>query len=84
VWAFDKAGRKGLPQLPELLLNRGTRVSRAHLELGDILLFYDASHAGIYLGHGRFIHAASALRGIRIDQLAGYYERHFSGAVRIS
>jgi cell wall-associated NlpC family hydrolase len=47
------------------------------------VFFDDAGDAGIYLGHGRFIHASSALCGFRIDRLAAYYERHLSGAVRI-
>jgi cell wall-associated NlpC family hydrolase len=83
VWAFGKAGRKGLPHLPQLLRTKGAPVSRENLERGDVVFFDDAGYAGIYLGHGRFIHASSALRGIRIDRLAGYYEHHLSGAVRI-
>jgi cell wall-associated NlpC family hydrolase len=84
AWAFGKAGRKGLPHVCELLRTKGAQVSRANLERGDVVFFDDASHAGLYLGRGRFIHASSALRGIRIDGLAGYYDHHFSGAVRIA
>jgi cell wall-associated NlpC family hydrolase len=53
VWAFGKAGRKGLPHLPELLRMKGAPVSRANLERGDVVFFDDAGYAGIYLGHGR-------------------------------
>jgi cell wall-associated NlpC family hydrolase len=84
VWAFGKAGRGGLPHASPLLIEHGTRVAPTHLERGDVVLFYGASHAGIYLGHGEFIHASNPARGVRIDSLAGYYRNHLTGAVRIS
>jgi peptidoglycan DL-endopeptidase CwlO len=83
VWAFDKAGRRGLPHSTEMLSGRGTPIARTQLERGDLVFFNKASHVGIYIGHGEFVHAKATGLGVRIAHLTGYYERYFSGAVRI-
>jgi cell wall-associated NlpC family hydrolase len=57
-----------------------------HLRQGDILAFGSAgysSHVGIYIGHGRFIHAVGAGKGVQIGWLHGpHAHRGFLGAVR--
>lgn len=56
---------------------------------GD-LLFFDQegkknSHAGIYLGDGKFVHAPSSGKRVRIDRLdAEYWRRHLSEVRRVS
>ena len=58
------------------------------LRPGD-LLFFDqegkkASHVGIYLGDGRFIHAPSTGGRVRTDSLgADFWKKHFVEARRI-
>ena len=56
------------------------------LRKGDILAFgsgNSSSHVGIYIGHGRFIHAVGAGKGVRIGWLHGSHaHRGFLGAVR--
>jgi cell wall-associated NlpC family hydrolase len=43
---------------------------------------FGASHVGIYVGNGNFVHA-SASRGVRVDSLGdGYYSSRFLGARR--
>lgn len=55
---------------------------------GD-LLFFDQegkknSHAGIYLGNGKFVHAPSSGKRVRIDRLdADYWRRHLSEVRRV-
>jgi cell wall-associated NlpC family hydrolase len=58
------------------------------LRPGDLVFFkntYKAgiSHVGIYIGEGRFIHAASTRTGVRVDTLdKPYYVNHYAGARR--
>ena len=58
------------------------------LRPGD-LVFFDqegrkASHVGIYLGDGRFVHAPSSGGRVRTDALdADYWNRHFVEGRRI-
>jgi cell wall-associated NlpC family hydrolase len=57
-------------------LTRGHRVARRFLRPGDLVFFYDASHVGIYVGHGRFIDAPHTGARVRISTMreySGYY-----------
>jgi cell wall-associated NlpC family hydrolase len=83
VWAFDKAGHRGLPHSTQALSTRGTPIARTRLERGDLVFFDNAAHVGMYIGHGEFVHAKATGLGVRIGRLTGSYERYFSGAVRI-
>jgi len=59
----------------------GVAVSKANLQQGDIILFSDKSgsnyitHVGIYIGGGKFIHAANSRKGVIISNVdgAGFY-----------
>jgi cell wall-associated NlpC family hydrolase len=63
-------------------------VSVRSLREGD-LLFFDQegkkkSHVGIYLGHGRFIHAPSSGGKVRTDSInAEFWKKHFVEARRV-
>lgn len=66
--------------------------STSALKAGDLVFFCDpsrslgkaCSHAGIYIGGGRFIHASSANSGVIISGLtSGYYNSYFVGGMRI-
>lgn len=59
------------------------RVSLNSLKPGDLIVFYSgASHIGIYIGDGKFVHAPNKNRPVSTDKLAGYYRSHAIGAVR--
>jgi cell wall-associated NlpC family hydrolase len=64
-------------------LLRGRRVGRRQMEPGDLVFFDGAGHVGIYVGHGRFIHAPHTGTVVRISTMAGWYSARFTGARRI-
>jgi len=59
------------------------------LRSGDLVFFATAggrrvSHAGIYVGEGRFVHAPSSGGTVRLDSLAdGYWRGSYLGARRV-
>lgn len=76
-----------LPRTADEQFKLGKSAKTAELEEGDLVFFetYErgASHCGIYLGGGKFIHA-SASKGVRIDELAGdYWKAHYYGGKHI-
>lgn len=86
-WSFARAGL-ALPHGTDHLLRLSRPVSLGQLRRGD-LLFFDqqgrkASHVGIYLGDGRFVHAPSTGRHVYISELTDpYWRRHLSSARRL-
>ncbi len=67
----------------------GLPIPVQNMEPGDLVFFkntykHGISHVGIYAGQGKFIHAANAHKGVRMDLLnAPYYWSHFAGARRV-
>ena len=54
----------------------GQPVVREQVRTGDLVLFSSggsASHAGVYVGAGRFVHAPSTGGSVRLDRLDGPY-----------
>ncbi len=70
-------------------LSNGTSVSKSELQPGDLVFFkYNtskaASHVGIYIGGGQFIHASTNTYTVKIDDLTrGHYANVYVGARRI-
>jgi len=62
---------------------RGRHVGRWAMRPGDLVFFDGAGHVGIYVGHGRFIHAPHTGTVVRIQTMAGWYSSRFDGARRI-
>jgi cell wall-associated NlpC family hydrolase len=76
-----------LPREIEGLRRVGTPVARDDLRKGDLVFFNEdggtSFDVGIYLGDGRFVHAPSAGRKVRIDALdAPLWQARYSGARR--
>ncbi|HEY5433762.1 MAG TPA: NlpC/P60 family protein, partial [Candidatus Limnocylindrales bacterium] len=45
------------------------RASRSNPQVGDVVIYGNGSHAGIYIGNGRVISALNPRQGIRITRL---------------
>ena len=61
----------------------GQHVPRRSLRPGDIV-FFGLGHVGIWVGHGRFIHAPQTGDVVSVERLDhGWYAASYSGAVRL-
>lgn len=69
-------------------LQAGPRITQDSLQPGDLVFFentytWGLSHVGIYIGGGRFIHAASEWQGVRVNALSdAYWSARYFGASR--
>jgi peptidoglycan DL-endopeptidase CwlO len=72
-----------LPHSSYAMYGMGTPVSISELQPGDLVFFTGASHMGIYIGGGQFIHAPHTGDVVKISSLSGYYSSNFAGARRI-
>jgi peptidoglycan endopeptidase LytE len=77
-----------LPRTSYEQWNTGAPVDRAALMPGDLVFFNTdgtgASHVGIYIGDGEFVHPAASAQRVVIDRLdAPYYLLHYLGARRV-
>jgi cell wall-associated NlpC family hydrolase len=71
-------------------LDNGVSVSRDELQPGDLVMFKKgsggtrASHVGLYIGNGKFVHASTSRVGVIVSSLSeAYYTTGFVGARRI-
>jgi len=62
---------------------RGRQVGRWAMKPGDLVFFDGEGHVGIYVGHGRFIHAPHTGTVVRISTMSGWYASRFDGARRL-
>ena len=80
-----------LPRTAWAQSKKGTSIDIDHLQKGDLLFFLTdkkrgipVTHVGIYIGEGKFIHAASKKKGIIISPLTyGSYAKCFVSAKRV-
>ena len=78
-----------LPRTATEQYYHGTPIPTEQLQPGDLVFFKGTyksgiSHVGIYAGAGKFIHAANAHKGVRMDNLGdSYYQAHYAGARRV-
>lgn len=73
----------------EMSALRVPRIARRQLVSGDLVFFATdgggkVSHAGIYVGEGRFVHAPSSGGTVRLDRLDdGYWQPRYLDARRV-
>ncbi|BAU26802.1 cell wall-associated NlpC family hydrolase [Aneurinibacillus soli] len=79
-----------LPRTASGMYEKGTPVSRSSLRTGDLVFFKTSrsggiSHAGMYIGNGKFVHSASS-SGVSISSLNDkyYWANRYAGARRVN
>jgi peptidoglycan DL-endopeptidase CwlO len=82
MYVFAQIG-VSLPHSSYAQFNMGSAVSLDQLQPGDLVFFTGASHVGIYIGGGQFIHAPHTGDVVKISSLSGYYASAFIGGRRV-
>jgi cell wall-associated NlpC family hydrolase len=82
MYVFAQIG-VSLPHSSYAQAGMGSPVSISQLQPGDLVFFTGASHVGIYIGGGQFIHAPHTGDVVKISSLSGYYTSAFYTARRI-
>ncbi len=78
-----------LPRTVREQVKIGATVRRADLIEGDLVFFktsgrWPVGHVGIYVGDGKFIHASTTAKRVRVDALTqDYFHWRFVGARRV-
>lgn len=88
-YVYRQAGLS-LPRSTREMVRIGApNVAREQLQSGDLVFFAtqgagQVSHAGIYVGQGRFVHAPSSGGTVRLDYLSqAYWQRSFLTGKRV-
>jgi cell wall-associated NlpC family hydrolase len=87
-YVYHEAMGLDLPRRALEMSRLGIRVARDQLRPGDLIFFNTlrrvASHVGIYIGDGRFVHAPTAGGTVRVESLeVPYWTTRFNAARRI-
>lgn len=87
-YVFEQVAGITLPRTVLAQSRVGKWIPRARLRRGDLVFFHTRrsrfSHVGIYIGHGRFVHAPRPGAEVEVSELGDpYWRRHFSGARRV-
>lgn len=89
-FVYNDAAGINLPRTTaQMLQMEGKHVRRSQLRSGDIVFFSTAghgrvSHAGIYVGEGRFVHAPSSGGTVRLDSVdSKYWNKAYLQAKRV-
>jgi cell wall-associated NlpC family hydrolase len=68
-WAYRGLGVT-VPHNSYALWSAGRHISRGHAKPGDVLVFSGLGHVGLYIGHGKMVHAPQTGRNVEIVTLA--------------
>ncbi len=85
-YSFARAGIS-LPRMADEQYYSGRKISINQLRPGDLVFFttYEpgASHCGIYIGNGNFIHAGTSTGVTVASAFTGYWGARYYGACRV-
>jgi cell wall-associated NlpC family hydrolase len=89
VYVYNKSAGIKLPRTIQQMSTQGRSVENQPPAPGDLVFFNTTgekySHAGIYVGQGRFVHAPSAGGTVRLDYITSpYWAAKFTEARRIA
>ena len=89
VYVYNKAVGIKLPRTIQQMSGQGNSIDGQSPAPGDLVFFNTTgekySHAGIYVGQGRFVHAPSAGGTVRLDYITSpYWAAKFTEARRIA
>jgi len=89
-YVYGDAAGISLPRSTrEMIVMRAPTVDAKALQSGDLVFFATSggsqvSHAGIYVGEGRFVHAPSTGGTVRLDYLSNsYWQKTYLNAKRV-
>jgi cell wall-associated NlpC family hydrolase len=89
VYVYNNSAGIKLPRTVQEMSRVGQNIQNAAPAPGDLVFFNTTgerySHAGIYVGHGRFVHAPSKGGTVRLDQInSPYWAARYTEARRIA
>jgi len=89
AYVFNKSSGIQLPRTIQQMSNAGRGIGQQAPAPGDLVFFNTTgerySHAGIYVGKGRFVHAPSAGGTVRLDRIdAPYWASRYTEARRVA
>ena len=89
VYVYSKSANIKLPRTIQEMSSKGQSVENQAPAPGDLVFFNTTgekySHAGIYVGQGRFVHAPSAGGTVRLEYITTpYWAARFTEARRLS
>lgn len=80
LYSYSNAGLT-MPRTSREQYRATAPIRRDQITPGDLVFFNtseDASHVGIYVGEGRFVHAPASNRAVRLERLDNsYYRQRF-------
>jgi len=88
-YVYSGAAGMSLPRTTRAMSTLGVNIARSALQPGDLLFFATSggrqvSHAAIYVGEGRFVHAPSSGGTVRLDNLSDrYWQKSYLSAKRV-
>jgi cell wall-associated NlpC family hydrolase len=89
AYVYNNAASIKLPRTVQEMSRAGQSIQNDAPAPGDLVFFNTTgerySHAGIYVGHGRFVHAPSKGGTVRLDQMTSpYWAARYTEARRIA
>lgn len=87
-YVFREAANITLPPTARAISQLGKTVKKDDLQPGDLVFFNTLksafSHVGIYIGNNRFVHAPSAGKTVRVEEMnSQYWQSRYNGAQRL-